>query len=103
MLRMRPTVGALMFGFELGTGVRTLVTGSAPYLAVLVCILVADWHVSLAAGLGFGVGRGLLPLDRFHAGPDFWDGRLSGSTYQVAKIAGLAFVAALGCWFLAVS
>jgi hypothetical protein len=50
--------GFLQFGFELGTGVRTIVSASTPY--ALVVALVA-WGpglpVFIAAAVGFGVGR----------------------------------------------
>lgn len=76
VLRMEPSVGALMFGFELGTGVRTFLTGKAPYI-ILVAAVLATTHGPVAAmlvGLGFGLGRGLVPLDRAMSYEvDAWD------------------------------
>ncbi len=50
--------GAYRFGLELGTGVRTYVPSSAPYILLLAVFLarltLAD---ALLVGLGFGVGR----------------------------------------------
>ena len=52
--------GALRFGLELGTGVRTYAPTLAPYLLALT-ILIGRPGLSLAllAGLGFGIARGL--------------------------------------------
>lgn len=76
VVQMQPASGALMFGFELGTGVRTYVTGAAPYIAV-VAALAADGHEPLPGillGVGFGLGRGLVPLDRRIQGDETnWD------------------------------
>lgn len=50
--------GAYRFGFELGTGVRTYVPSSAPYILLLAVFLarltLAD---ALLIGIGFGLGR----------------------------------------------
>jgi hypothetical protein len=52
--------GAMRFGFELGTGMRTYVPSPAPYLALLLVLL---GHLTLGTAiviaLGFGVGRAL--------------------------------------------
>jgi hypothetical protein len=66
VLQMQPASGAVMFGFELGTGARTFMTGAAPYVAIIAA-LVADGPGPLPAvlaGAGFGLGRGLVPIDR---------------------------------------
>jgi hypothetical protein len=53
--------GALQFGFELGTGVRTyLSNGSAHLLAVALVVLEPPWVVVSAAGLLFGLARALV-------------------------------------------
>lgn len=50
--------GAWRFGFELGTGVRTYVPATAPYvLALAVLLLRPSLGAALLTGLGFGVGR----------------------------------------------
>ncbi|WP_433473229.1 hypothetical protein ACQPZP_30870 [Spirillospora sp. CA-142024] len=52
--------GALQFGFELGTGVRTYVSATAPYVLALALLLVhEDLPVTLLAGAAFGLGRAL--------------------------------------------
>ena len=61
VLRHRPVVGDLMFGFELGTGARTFVPATAPYLIAVAVVVVADGLIpGLVAGAGFGLGRGLV-------------------------------------------
>lgn len=72
VIHLHPVVGASMFGFELGSGVRTHLTGAAPYI-VIVGVLMADVYGRLPgvlAGLGFGLGRGLVPLERRTRGHD---------------------------------
>lgn len=71
--------GTLQFGFELGTGVRTYVSASAPYVLALGVLLAADGPgAALAAGLGFGLGRALTPVARLTSGDvDDWDDRLA--------------------------
>lgn len=53
VLRRHLARGALQFGFELGTGVRTYVSASAPYaMAVAVLLSGGSYAPALAAGLG---------------------------------------------------
>ncbi|MGW1888011.1 hypothetical protein [Streptomyces sp. NPDC001970] len=86
VLRRHLARGALQFGFELGTGVRTYVSASAPYaMAVAVLLSGGSYVPALAAGLGFGAGRALTPaLRRLSGDGDRWDDllarRLSGMT-----------------------
>ncbi|TYB43029.1 hypothetical protein [Actinomadura chibensis] len=52
--------GALQFGFELGTGVRTYVSSSAPYVLALALFLGhGPLRTTLLAGTAFGAGRAL--------------------------------------------
>lgn len=59
-----PRAGALQFGFEMGTGIRTYVTSSLPYLLVLMVFLSASAMETLLAGIGFGAGRALMSTTR---------------------------------------
>lgn len=71
--------GTLQFGFELGTGVRTYVSASAPYVLALGVLLAGGGLITaVAAGLGFGLGRALSPVVRL-ASQDVaaWDTRLA--------------------------
>lgn len=69
-----PEAGALQFGFEMGSGVRTHMPSNLPYLPLVAVLLVSSWVAALAAGLGFGLGRAAMALGR-HYGRDvtWWD------------------------------
>ncbi|MCX4390176.1 hypothetical protein OG777_25105 [Micromonospora peucetia] len=89
--------GALQFGFELGTGVRTYVSASAPYVLVVALLLGGQrLHVAILAGIGFGVGRALTPLARRAAGTgDRWDADLRIRIRTITVTAGVVLVVAL--------
>lgn len=62
VLQAGPLRGAFQFGFELGTGVRTYITGSAPYVAAAAVLLLAPPLPLVAvAAAGVAIGR-TLPL-----------------------------------------
>lgn len=62
VLQRGPVRGALQFGFELGTCVRTYMTGSAPYVVAAGILLLAPHPAVVAvAACGIAVGR-TLPL-----------------------------------------
>ena len=74
VLRLRPVVGDVMFGFELGTGARTFVPASAPYAVALTVIVMAEAVPAMIVGAGFGLGRGLVVVDRvLHKDRNEWD------------------------------
>jgi len=89
--------GALQFGFELGTGVRTYLSASAPYvLAVAVLLAGQRLHVAVLAGLGFGAGRAATPLLRRASGVAAdWDTRLQARLRGITVLAAAAMLAAL--------
>lgn len=69
--------GTLQFGFELGTGVRTYVTASAPYALAAALLLYGGLGAALLSGAGFAAGRALTPVLRLASGDvDGWDARL---------------------------
>ncbi|MGC5330402.1 hypothetical protein [Micromonospora sp. DT62] len=90
--------GALQFGFEMGTGVRTYVSASAPYVLAVALLLGGQrLHVAMLAGIGFGVGRAMTPLARRAAGTgDRWDADLRVRIRTITVTAGVVLVAALG-------
>ncbi|MBO4207683.1 hypothetical protein [Micromonospora echinofusca] len=90
--------GALQFGFELGTGVRTYVSASAPYvLATAVLLGGQRLSVAVLAGVGFGVGRALTPLARRAAGTgDRWDADLRARLRAITVTAAVVLVVAVG-------
>lgn len=54
----QPVRGAGQFGLELGTGLRTFVPATSPYLLALAMVLIAPGAVAaIACGVGFGAGR----------------------------------------------
>lgn len=60
VLQIRLLRGSLQFGFELGTGVRTYVSASSPYVLALGLLLSHQGLVvSLLTGTAFGTGRAL--------------------------------------------
>ena len=69
-------VGALQFGFEMGTGLRTFMTSGLPHVAVLAAALVAPWWAAILIGAGFGIGRAVMPMLRMAwRPPSGWDDR----------------------------
>ena len=64
--------GALRFGFEMGTGIRTHMPSNLPYLPLGAVLLVSSWPAALACGLGFGIGRAAMALGRHHSGDGTW-------------------------------
>ncbi|WP_336216347.1 hypothetical protein [Nonomuraea sp. LPB2021202275-12-8] len=88
--------GPLQFGFEMGTGVRTFTPTALPQLLVLVIVLAGGLGPGLLAGLGFGVGRTLMPLSRALSGaPRQWDTKLLASTAWVGRLCATGFLLSL--------
>jgi F0F1-type ATP synthase membrane subunit c/vacuolar-type H+-ATPase subunit K len=76
VLRTRVRRGALQFGFELGTGVRTFVSASAPYVVALGLLLAHQGPATTAlTGTGFGAGRAVTAAIRYASRHDEWDDR----------------------------
>ncbi|MFC4912754.1 hypothetical protein [Actinomadura gamaensis] len=60
VLMHRLRTGSLQFGFEMGTGVRTYVSASSPYVLALGLLLAhLGAPATLLAGASFGAGRSL--------------------------------------------
>ena len=91
VLRLRPLVGDVMFGFEMGTGARTYVPASSPYLVILVVAALGEGvFPGLAAGTAFGLSRGLVVVDRsLHRNRAGWDTALERGT-RLLPLIGLA-------------
>jgi hypothetical protein len=92
-------LGALQFGFEMGTGLRTFMSSSLPHLAALTVALFAPWPHALLTGAAFGAGRAVMPLVRMASGDgEAWDEQLtaSGRPFRVLSLfAGVVGVAAV--------
>jgi hypothetical protein len=54
--------GALQFGFEMGTGMRTYSPSALPHLALAAVVLVVPLSAALAVAAGFAGGRALMPV-----------------------------------------
>jgi hypothetical protein len=81
-------VAALQFGFEMGTGVMTYTTAAAPYVAAAMLLMAnGQWQLPIATGVGFGLGRAMMPLSRYLSGTDdAWDDRLTRRTTVIAAV-----------------
>jgi hypothetical protein len=89
--------GAVRFGFELGTGVRTYVPSTVPYILAVALLLTGPGiATAVAAGAGFGIGRVLTPATRYasHDGA-MWDAALHAWLRTIKVTGGLAMTAAL--------
>jgi hypothetical protein len=64
--------GALRFGFEMGSGVRTHMPSNLPYLPLVAVLLISTWPAALTAGLGFGLGRAVMALGYHYSGDGTW-------------------------------
>jgi hypothetical protein len=91
--------GAAQFGFELGTGVRTYVSSTAPYVVAAALLLSAPGlAAAVLAGAGFGLGRAATPLARYASGTGGgWDAALRARLRLITVGCG-AVVAALLAW-----
>jgi hypothetical protein len=71
-------LGPFQFGFELGTGVRTFVSASLPYiLAAALWLYATDYRIALLVGATFGLGRAAMTAARYWSGAvERWDERL---------------------------
>jgi hypothetical protein len=90
VLQRNPVRGALQFGFELGTGVRTYLSASAPYVLAAAILLAAQpLHVAALAGLGFGSGRATTTL--------LFTASRSGSEWTARLQSRISVITATGC------
>lgn len=54
--------GALQFGFEMGTGMRTYSPSALPHLVLIAVVLVVPFPAAFAVAGGFAAGRLAMPL-----------------------------------------
>ncbi len=89
--------GSLRFGFEMGTGVRTYVSSTVPYvLAVALLLTGPGLLTAVATGAGFGLGRALTPAARYASRDGgTWDAVLHRHLPAIKVVGGLAVAAAL--------
>ncbi|MDN5860218.1 MAG: hypothetical protein L0H84_16530 [Pseudonocardia sp.] len=55
--------GALQFGFEMGTGMRTYSPSALPHLVLIAVALVVPFPAAFAGAVGFAIGRLAMPLE----------------------------------------
>lgn len=102
VLRRRVRLGTLQFGFELGTGVRTYVSASAPYVLALSLPLSHQGPVAtILTGAAFGAGRAITATARYVSRDEQWDERRVLRMPFLAIATGLAILIALAVLFLA--
>ncbi len=64
-----PFWGALQFGAEMGTGMRTYSPTGLPHIVAVAVLLLASWPEAVLAGGGFALGRAVM-LVSFLLAPD---------------------------------
>lgn len=78
--------GALQFGVEMGTGLRTYSPSGLPHLAAVALLLYPAVEVAVVTGAGFAVGRALMTVSRTaSANPDAWDADLKRSMPAIKR------------------
>lgn len=89
--------GPLRFGFELGTGVRTYVSATAPYLLAIALLAGGPGILpAVLAGAGFGLGRAATPFVRLSSpDPTTWDDLLRRRSRWLAAAATTAAAVAV--------
>ena len=96
--------GVARFGFEYGTGFRTLIPSAAPYaLAAFVLGANLPWWQSVLVGASFGAARSLAVLQYLVLGRDGWQTFLamhSRLLERLGTLATAAFVLVAVAWSL---
>jgi hypothetical protein len=54
--------GAMQFGFEMGTGMRTYSPSALPHLALVAIVFIVPFPAAFALAAGFALGRLTMPL-----------------------------------------
>jgi hypothetical protein len=97
ILQRRLRLGALQFGFELGTGVRTYLSSTTPYILAVGLLLALPGPVAtVSAGVAFGLGRALTPTLSVAGRDRYWDRRRTSRIAWITRGSGLAVFVALG-------
>lgn len=95
VIRRADVEGPLQFGFEMGTGVRTFMPTALPHALVVIVVLLGGLGPGILAGLGFGLGRALMPIARVrHGDPAGWDRLLAHRLRLVGRLCAAAFALA---------
>ncbi len=95
VIRRADVEGPLQFGFEMGTGVRTFMPTALPHALVLTVVLIGGLGPGILAGVGFGLGRALMPIARSrHRDPADWDHLLERRLRLVGRLCAVGFALA---------
>ncbi|GAA2585897.1 hypothetical protein GCM10010411_18260 [Actinomadura fulvescens] len=101
VLRLRLRRGSLRFGFELGTGIRTYVSASTPYVLALGLLLSRqDPLPTVLAGTAFGAGRALSAALTLWSGDPERAATIAARMPWIKNTAALTTVAALAVLLL---
>ncbi len=101
VLRRNVRLGALQFGFELGTGVRTYVSASAPYVVALGLLLAHQGPLgTILTGTAFGAGRAVTATVRYASRHEEWDDRRVARMPVLTNAVGVAVLLALAVLLL---
>jgi hypothetical protein len=101
VLQTRLRRGALQFGFELGTGVRTYVSATSPYVLALALLLAGlSLPLTLLTGAGFGLGRALSAALTYLARDDHRDAVMAARMPLTKTTAAVVLLSALALLLL---
>jgi hypothetical protein len=88
--------GALQFGYEMGTGMRTHMPSNQPYVPLLATILVTSLGQALLVGVGFAIGRAWMALGRYYGrNADWWDSVWAAHEKWLRRVLVIALIAQL--------
>ena len=88
--------GALQFGFEMGTGMRTYSPSALPHLVLAAVLLVVPLPAALALAVGFALGRLAMPLlSNAWSDDGSWTAVWAGAERVVRPLLALTCVGAL--------
>lgn len=82
--------GILRFGYEYGTGVRTLIPSAASYIVAVALVLIGlPWWQTVLVAAVFGISRTLPVLQYLALGEEGWAEFLSGHTRLLERAGSL--------------
>jgi hypothetical protein len=93
----KPELGAAIFGFEMGTGVRTLSPTGLPHLGAISAVAFAPL-ASIPLALGFATGRALMVAGALHFPAEWltkWNQHRRVQSWSLASVSILSVAAIL--------
>lgn len=79
-------LGFLRFGIAFGSGMRTFVTSASPYIVIAMMLgIAASFTQVVIAGLAFGAGRAIGPLQAVLAEEAYWSDDLARTARPVER------------------